>query len=148
VDAIVGAPKRMHTVLTVHCTGCELCVPPCPVDCITMIPVTRLVEQGEPAAHALLAQTPAQRATEARARFAFRHERVQRDKRERDERLAHRALAKLAEAEAEPPSAARERRKAIIEAALSRARVRLEREERDRAHRETDNRGRMPGDTT
>lgn len=37
VDAILGAPKRMHTVLTSECTGCELCVAPCPVDCIDMI---------------------------------------------------------------------------------------------------------------
>jgi electron transport complex protein RnfB len=36
VDAIIGAAKRMHTVLTELCTGCELCLPPCPVDCITM----------------------------------------------------------------------------------------------------------------
>ena len=36
VDAIVGAAKRMHTVLAALCTGCELCVAPCPVDCITM----------------------------------------------------------------------------------------------------------------
>jgi electron transport complex protein RnfB len=27
----------MHTVLKVHCTGCELCIPPCPVDCITLV---------------------------------------------------------------------------------------------------------------
>jgi electron transport complex protein RnfB len=37
VDAIVGAAKRMHTVLGAECTGCELCVAPCPVDCITMV---------------------------------------------------------------------------------------------------------------
>ncbi len=41
VDAIVGAPKRMHTVLTALCTGCELCIPPCPVDCIDMVPAGR-----------------------------------------------------------------------------------------------------------
>ena len=34
VDAIVGAAKRMHTVIDELCTGCELCVPACPVDCI------------------------------------------------------------------------------------------------------------------
>lgn len=39
VDAIVGANKRMHTVLADWCTGCDLCVAPCPVDCITMQPV-------------------------------------------------------------------------------------------------------------
>ncbi|MEJ0003399.1 MAG: electron transport complex subunit RsxB [Pararobbsia sp.] len=40
VDAIVGAAKRMHTVIESLCTGCDLCVAPCPVDCIEMIPVT------------------------------------------------------------------------------------------------------------
>ncbi|WP_322014490.1 electron transport complex subunit RsxB [Paraburkholderia sp. J12] len=40
VDAIVGAPKQMHTIVEALCTGCDLCVPPCPVDCIAMIPVT------------------------------------------------------------------------------------------------------------
>ena len=39
VDAIVGASKRMHTVLPDWCTGCDLCIPPCPVDCIEMVPV-------------------------------------------------------------------------------------------------------------
>ncbi|MBK1735037.1 hypothetical protein CKO15_07010 [Halorhodospira abdelmalekii] len=36
VDAIVGAPKQLHTVLRSECTGCQLCVATCPVDCITM----------------------------------------------------------------------------------------------------------------
>ena len=36
VDAIVGAPKRMHTVIAAECSGCELCLPPCPVDCIVL----------------------------------------------------------------------------------------------------------------
>lgn len=36
VDAIVGAAKLMHTVISDACTGCELCVPACPVDCIDM----------------------------------------------------------------------------------------------------------------
>lgn len=39
VDAIVGAAKRMHTVIADACTGCDLCVEPCPVDCIDMITV-------------------------------------------------------------------------------------------------------------
>jgi electron transport complex protein RnfB len=39
VDAILGAAKRMHTVIADECTGCELCLPPCPVDCIHMQPV-------------------------------------------------------------------------------------------------------------
>jgi electron transport complex protein RnfB len=37
VDAIVGAGKRMHTVIEALCTGCELCLPVCPVDCIAMV---------------------------------------------------------------------------------------------------------------
>ncbi len=41
VDAIIGAPKRLHSVLTSLCSGCELCVPPCPVDCIVMAPAGR-----------------------------------------------------------------------------------------------------------
>ena len=40
VDAIVGAAKQMHTIIPELCTGCDLCVPPCPVDCIAMVPVT------------------------------------------------------------------------------------------------------------
>lgn len=39
VDAIIGASKRMHSVVASHCTGCDLCLPPCPVDCISMVPV-------------------------------------------------------------------------------------------------------------
>ncbi len=31
--------KHMHTVLRSECTGCELCVEPCPVACIRMEPV-------------------------------------------------------------------------------------------------------------
>ena len=27
----------MHTVIISECTGCDLCVEPCPVDCIDMI---------------------------------------------------------------------------------------------------------------
>jgi len=38
VDAIIGAARRMHTVVAELCTGCELCIAPCPVDCISMIP--------------------------------------------------------------------------------------------------------------
>lgn len=38
VDAIVGAPKRMHQVIAELCTGCALCLPPCPVDCIALRP--------------------------------------------------------------------------------------------------------------
>ena len=39
MDAIVDATRAMHTVIEDLCTGCDLCVSPCPVDCIEMIPV-------------------------------------------------------------------------------------------------------------
>jgi len=39
VDAIIGAPKQMHSVINNYCTGCKLCIAPCPVDCISMVPV-------------------------------------------------------------------------------------------------------------
>ncbi|MBS0552999.1 MAG: 4Fe-4S binding protein, partial [Proteobacteria bacterium] len=32
------------TVVDKLCTGCELCVAPCPVDCITMTPIPETVE--------------------------------------------------------------------------------------------------------
>lgn len=37
VEAISGAHRFMHTVISDECTGCELCVSRCPVDCISMI---------------------------------------------------------------------------------------------------------------
>lgn len=35
-DAIVGANKQMHTVISEVCTGCQLCVAVCPQSCITV----------------------------------------------------------------------------------------------------------------
>jgi electron transport complex protein RnfB len=46
VDAIVGASKRMHTVIASWCTGCELCIPPCPVDCIVLEPIAAFPDAG------------------------------------------------------------------------------------------------------
>ena len=78
VDAIVGARRRMHTVIADICTGCELCVAPCPVDCISMIP------------RASVADIPAQLPPpdESRARFAARNERIARRAAEKSARLA------------------------------------------------------------
>ena len=42
VDAIVGAAKKMHSVILDECTGCDLCIDPCPVDCIDMVEVKDL----------------------------------------------------------------------------------------------------------
>ncbi|WP_237476323.1 RnfABCDGE type electron transport complex subunit B [Vibrio eleionomae] len=38
-DAIVGAPKQLHTVLKDVCTGCELCAKSCPQHCLDMAEV-------------------------------------------------------------------------------------------------------------
>lgn len=51
VDAIVGAPKLMHTVIEVECTGCALCLPACPVDCIMLRP--RMVDASSSRERAL-----------------------------------------------------------------------------------------------
>jgi electron transport complex protein RnfB len=44
VDAIVGAAKQLHTIIASECTGCELCLAPCPVDCIVMEPIAETVD--------------------------------------------------------------------------------------------------------
>ena len=46
VDAIVGARKRMHTVIGSECNGCGLCAPPCPVDCIAFVPFSAPASAG------------------------------------------------------------------------------------------------------
>jgi electron transport complex protein RnfB len=106
VDAIVGAAKLMHTVVTELCSGCDLCVAPCPVDCIEMLPA-----KEEDVWDAV-------RADAARERFERRSSRLERERRERTERLAVRArMAK--------PGA--EKKRAIIAAAIERARARRQR---------------------
>jgi electron transport complex protein RnfB len=117
VDCIVGASKLMHTVIEPLCTGCELCVPVCPVDCIAMVSVTG-------ARTGWAAWSPAQ-ADEARERYAFHRLRVAREQAENDERLAAKAAAKLADLAAastltDPQALARKR--AVVEAAMQRAR--------------------------
>ena len=81
VDAIVGAPRRMHTVIAELCTGCELCIAPCPVDCIVMIPLL-----ASPA-HPVLTLPPA---AASRARYSAHLERDARRTAERAAILADR----------------------------------------------------------
>jgi electron transport complex protein RnfB len=101
VDAILGAQKRMHTVLPSLCSGCELCVAPCPVDCISLQPAGRDWTSGD--------------AASARDRFAARTVRLA-----RNERIAKRAAPVVAD------NASRDRahRQAVVAAALARARAR------------------------
>ncbi|TQK02537.1 electron transport complex subunit RsxB [Herbaspirillum sp. SJZ107] len=118
VDAIMGAAKQMHTILPSLCTGCDLCVAPCPVDCISMLPVTE--RTGWDA-------WSQEQADAARARHDFRSERLQREKEENDARLAAKALEKLRAVTAEQTNtdeelAEKERKRAIIAAAIERAR--------------------------
>lgn len=42
VDAIVGAPSFMHTVVQEFCTGCNICLFHCPTNCIKIIKEDRL----------------------------------------------------------------------------------------------------------
>lgn len=119
VDAIVGAAKQMHTVIPELCTGCDLCVAPCPVDCIAMVTVTP-GKTGWDAWTSFAADA-------ARERYQHRNERLIREKSENDARLAAKAAAKLREVENEsalnPEALAeKERKRAIIQAALDRAR--------------------------
>ena len=48
VDCIIGAGKRMHTVIANECTGCKLCIPVCPTDCIDLIPAPIAGTAGDP----------------------------------------------------------------------------------------------------
>ena len=77
VDAIVGAAKRMHTIIAAECTGCELCIPPCPVDCIAMV-----VTSTAPLARAEILD----RAALAKRRFEDRNRRLSRKDGERSSR--------------------------------------------------------------
>ncbi len=123
VDAIIGAAKQMHTILPDLCTGCDLCVAPCPVDCIVMYPVTDDQTGWN-------AWTDEQ-AQAARARHDFRTMRLSRESVENDARLAAKAVLKmkaLAEDVSNAPAdiVEKERKRAIIAAAMERARVKLE----------------------
>ena len=123
VDAILGAAKQMHTILPSLCTGCDLCVAPCPVDCISMMPVT-----GERTGWDAWRQ---EQADAARARHDFRTLRLQRERDENDARLAAKAVAKMKEvtaAAANTPEelAEKERKRAIIAAAMERARLKAQ----------------------
>ena len=143
VDCILGAPKRMHTVIDDQCTGCELCVPACPVDCIALLPVT--------APHTGWGAWSTEQAAAARQRYQGRQARALRLARENEARLAENAASAVttsaaatsaADTNAVAASAADAtpadlpahsqhtdpailaRKRAVVEAALARARAR------------------------
>ncbi len=118
VDCIVGASKLMHTVIDALCTGCELCVPACPVDCIAMVSITA-PKTGWDA-------WSVDQSDQARERYGFHQERLAREQRENDERLAAKAQAKLDDLGAHSQitdAAMLERKRSVIQAALDRARA-------------------------
>ena len=122
-DAIVGSNKRMHTVIEPWCTGCELCIPVCPVDCIVLENVS-----GERSGWAAWSQPDANTALH---RYEARKARLVREAREHDERQVAKAEMKLADLPThtkveEGPGAQTEidRKRAIIEAALAKAKAR------------------------
>ncbi|MCW5621825.1 MAG: electron transport complex subunit RsxB [Burkholderiales bacterium] len=123
-DAIVGAAKQMHTILIEHCTGCELCIAPCPVDCIELLPMQTLARRGAPSAAVLTAQLVADESARWRARHDWRRQRVARERQEREQRLAHKALEKLRMLDAMTEDADIERKRAVVRAAIERARER------------------------
>ena len=129
VDAIAGGPKRLHAIIPELCTGCALCLPPCPVDCIEMV-------EPPPA----LAGWTREDGNAARVRLNRRDARLARLASAERTRLAgHGAAARTAEASSivssmtsVPPSAlalspqtSTERKRAMIEAAVARARAQL-----------------------
>ncbi len=117
-DAILGANKRMHTVVEPHCTGCELCIPVCPVDCISLEPVTQAT--GWQA-------WSAQQAQGALQRYGTHQLRLQQAPARQALRLEEKARVKLADLPAhtqltEPDEI--EKKRAVIETALARAKAR------------------------
>jgi len=130
VDAILGAAKRMHTVITDECTGCELCVAPCPVDCIDLVP--------HPAWQAAESEDErddylARRAELGRRRHRARQARLAREAREkRLERQKRLMQQRRPTGEGSPaaagPMATRQRRMALkaAEQAVKRVRQQLE----------------------
>ena len=115
VDAIVGSSKRRHAVLAELCTGCELCIPPCPVDCIDMVFMPDFSGWDQQQAHA------------ARARMHSREIRLKRQHGEQAARLEAKAIHKLDELDDTPSPGAADK-KAVIQAALARARARRQAE--------------------
>jgi len=122
VDAIVGASKQMHVVLKDWCTGCDLCIPPCPVDCITMISVT-----GDKTGWDAWTED---QANLAKDRYKTRQKRLEREELDNTKRLAVKAQnkAKALDLESASTDAEKneiERKRAIIAAAMARAKEKL-----------------------
>ena len=121
VDAIMGANKLMHTVLEGLCTGCELCLPVCPVDCIEL--------ENASGATTGWAAWSAEQASQAQMRYEVSRARRHREVLENEQRLEDKALLKLSDlahhSQHTDPSVL-DKKRAVIEAALARARAKRE----------------------
>ena len=117
VDAIIGAPKKLHFVITDRCTGCDLCVAPCPVDCIDMVSVTEK--------HTGWQAWSTQQADVAKQNYEEHKSRQAREERDLLIRQSSKAAAKLATLPSETDLTEKARKKAIIEAAMARAKQKL-----------------------
>jgi len=125
VDAILGAAKKMHTVLFTECTGCDLCLPPCPVDCITMVPLDILAREGSSSARERFSLSVEENTQRARQRYEARNVRLIRQKEEKKARRAEKDRSKL-----HVPGGtneATERMRDRVMKALARARARRDR---------------------
>lgn len=117
VDAIVGAAKQMHTIIATECTGCELCIAPCPMDCISLIPADEKLAGTD---NLSVAERKQQSANHARVRYQLRQQRLERDK----QRAAEKPIKyKSGSAVENTKTITDERKKAMIEAALARAKM-------------------------
>lgn len=117
-DAIIGSNKLMHTVIEPYCTGCELCIPVCPVDCIALENVSGTATGW--------AAWPQPLADQARTRYEFNRYRRQREEGDNQDRLEEKAKTKLADLAAHSlhtDPAILDQKRAVIEAALARARA-------------------------
>ena len=124
-DAIYGTNKRMHGVIQAFCTGCELCIPVCPVDCILLEPVQG-AEPGEPPPTGWAAWSDTLAQT-ARKRYAAAQTRRAQSAQAKRTAKAQEAADKLGDLGAHSrinDRAELERKKALIEAAMARARQR------------------------
>jgi electron transport complex protein RnfB len=117
-DAILGSNKRMHTVIEPYCTGCELCIPVCPVDCIVLENISGTATGWDAWSQ--------EQADVARQRYEFHLLRQQREQAENAERLEEKARTKLADLgqhSRHTDPAVLDKKRAVIEAALARARA-------------------------
>lgn len=158
VDAIMGSAKRMHTVLRAYCTGCDLCLAPCPVDCIDMVELGVLAASGSEATAQLLRLSTDDIAPVARQRYEAHQLRYDRERDESAQRLNATSGTGSPVQAASPKQVAspkqavspvhgqasrsesNDRKKAIIAAALARARARridTDRGATDRVRRKT-----------